>query len=109
MSQEKWQAVFKKLLPHFTVTNLRQNFWKTDIQCSNFFNENNSVSPKLSSFKPGDSCINQLISITYEIYESLDAGLKVKSVFLGISKAFDNMRNEGVISKSRNENGIEIY
>ena len=74
-----------------------------------FFNETNSISPKLSSFKPGDSCINQLISITHEIYESLDAGLKVRSVFLGISKAFDNMRNEGFISKSRNENGIEIY
>ena len=74
-----------------------------------FFNETNSISPKLSSFKPGDSCINQLISITHEIYESLDAGLKVTSVFLGISKAFDNMQNEGVISKSRNENGIEIY
>ena len=28
-----------------------------------FFNENNLISPKQSGFKPGDSCINQLISV----------------------------------------------
>ena len=52
-----------------------------------FFNENNLISPKQSGFKPGDSCINQLPSITHEIYETLDAGLEVGSVFLDISKA----------------------
>ena len=34
-----------------------------------FFNENNLISPKQSGLKPRDSCINQLISITHEIYE----------------------------------------
>ena len=56
-----------------------------------FFNENNLISPKQSGFKPGDSCINQLISITHEIYEALDAGSEVRSVFLDISKAFDKV------------------
>ena len=64
-----------------------------------FFKENNLISPKHSGFKPGDSCINQLISITHEIYESLDAGLEVRSVFLDISKAFDKVRHEGVFFK----------
>ena len=46
-----------------------------------FFNENNLISPKQSDFKPGDSCINQLIPITNEIYEVIDAGFGVRSVF----------------------------
>ena len=69
------------------------------------FNENNLISPKQSGFTPGDSCINQLISITHEIYESLDALLEVKSVFLDISKAFDKVRHEGVLFKL-SQNGI---
>ena len=42
-------------------------------------------------FKPGDSCINQLLSITHEIYKSFDDGLEVRGVFLDISKAFDKV------------------
>ena len=61
-----------------------------------FFNEYNLISLKQTGFKPGDSCINQLISITHEIYESLAAGLEVRSAFLDISKAFDTVRHEGV-------------
>ena len=56
-----------------------------------FFDENSLISPKQSSFKPGDSCINHFISITHETYKSLDAGLKVRSIFLDISKPFDKM------------------
>ena len=44
-------------------------------EMSKFFNENNVISLKQSVFKRRDSCVNQLISITHEIYESLDAGL----------------------------------
>ena len=32
-----------------------------------FFTENNLISPNESGFKPGDSCINQILSITHEI------------------------------------------
>ena len=39
--------------------------------------------------KPGDSCINQLLSITHEIYKSFDDMWEVRGVFLDISKAFD--------------------
>ena len=70
-----------------------------------FFNENNLISQKQSGFKPGDSCINQLISITHEIYEALDAGFEVRSVFLDISKAFDKVWHEGVLFKL-SQNGI---
>ena len=40
----------------------------------NFFIENKLTSSNQSGFKPGDSCINQLLSITYEIYKSFDVG-----------------------------------
>ena len=70
-----------------------------------FFNEKYLISPKPSGFKPGDSCINQLISITHEIYEALDAGFKVRSVFLDISKAFDKVWHEVVLFKL-SQNGI---
>ena len=43
----------------------------------NFLLENNLISPNQSGFKPGDSCINQLLSITHKIYNSFDEGLEV--------------------------------
>ena len=64
-----------------------------------FFNENNLISQKQSGFKPGDSCLNQLISITHEMYESLDEGLDVRSAFLDISKALEKVWDEGVLFK----------
>ena len=56
-----------------------------------FFIENGLISQNQSGFKPGDSCINQLLSITHEIYKSFDDGWEVRGVFLDISKAFDKV------------------
>ena len=71
----------------------------------NYFIENELISSNQSGFKPGDSCINQLLSITHEIYESFDVGLEVRSVFLNISKAFDKVWHNGIIYKLT-QNGI---
>ena len=60
---------------------------------------NKLISENQSSFKPGDSCVNQLLSVTHEIYDSLGNGLEVKGVFLDISKAFDKVWYEGLILK----------
>ena len=56
-----------------------------------FFTKNNLISDNQSGFKPGDSCVNQLLSITHEIYQSFDDNLEVRAVFLDtvFSKAFD--------------------
>ena len=70
-----------------------------------FFIENDLISQHQSGFKPGDSCINQLLSITYEIYQSFDEGFDVHSVFLDISKAFDKVWHDGIIFKLK-QNGI---
>ena len=60
--------------------------------------ENNLITPHQSGFKPGDSCKNQLLSITHEIYMgNFNDGFGVRSVFLDISKAFDKVWHEGVI------------
>ena len=37
-----------------------------------------------SGFKPGDSCANQLLSITHEMYQSFDDNLDVRAVVLDI-------------------------
>ena len=54
---------------------------------------------RLISFQPGDSCINQLLSITHEIFTSFDNGLEVRSAVLDISKVFDKAWHEGLIFK----------
>ena len=54
-----------------------------------------------SGFRPGDSTINQLLSITHSIFEAFDCNpsLEVRSVYLDISKAFDRVWHEGLIYK----------
>ena len=54
-----------------------------------FFIENDFICQHQSGFKPGNSCINQLLSVTHEVYKSFDDDWEVKGVFLNISKAFD--------------------
>ena len=60
---------------------------------------NDLISHNQSGFKPGDSCINQLLAITHEIYISFDACLDVRAVFLDVSKAFDKVWHHGLLYK----------
>ena len=50
----------------------------------NYLIGNNLISQNQSGFKRGDSCINQLITITQNILNSLHEGLEVRGVFLDI-------------------------
>ena len=70
-----------------------------------FFLANNLLAPNQSGFKPGGSCINQLLSITHENFSSFDDGLEVRGVLLDISKAFDKVWHESIIFKFQ-QNGI---
>ena len=70
-----------------------------------FFIQNNLITPNQSGFKTGDSCINQLISTTHEIYKSFDDGYEVRGVLLHIWKAFDKVWHQGLHYKLR-QNGI---
>ena len=60
-------------------------------ELSSFLTDNNLISPNQSRFRPGDSCVNQFIVITHEIYKSFDDELEVRGVFLDIWKTFDKV------------------
>ena len=70
-----------------------------------FLTENERISSNQSGFKPGDSYVNQLVSITHEIYKSFDEGHEVRGAFLDISKASDKVWHDGIILKLT-QNGI---
>ena len=64
-----------------------------------FFIENNLISKNQSDFRPGDSCINELFSITHEIHQSFDDNLEIRAVFLDISKTFHKVWYKGLTFK----------
>ena len=70
-----------------------------------FFLANNLLRPYQFDIKPDDSCINQLLLITHEIYSLFHDEFEARSVFLDISKAFQKVWNEGIIFKLK-QNGI---
>ena len=70
-----------------------------------FFSEDELISHNQLGFKPGDSCINQLLCITHGIYQSLDEGLETRGIFLDISKTFDKVWYQGLPFKLK-QNGI---
>ena len=67
----------------------------------NFISGENLLNHNHSGFRPSDSCVNQLLSITHKIFEAFDCNstLEVRSVFLDISKAFDKVWHEGLLYK----------
>ena len=63
--------------------------------------DNNLLSPNQSSFRTGDSCINQLLSIACDIFYCFDEGTETRAIFLNISKAFDKAWHKGLTYKLR--------
>ena len=59
------------------------------------------LSKHQSGFRPGDSCIYQLLAITHDIFLSFDSNpsLKTNGVFLDISEAFDRVWHDDLLFK----------
>ena len=68
-------------------------------QVYSFLSENKLISKNQSGFRPGDSTIYQLISITSNIYDSFEKYDETRALFLDISKAFDKVWHKGLIFK----------
>ena len=66
-----------------------------------FLCENQFLTPNQSGFRPGDSTINQLLSITHKIYSAFEEfpSRETRAVFLDISKAFDKVWHDGLLFK----------
>ena len=73
----------------------------------NYLNANNLITKNQSGFRPGDSTSNQLLYLVNEIHKAFEdsKSLEVRAVFLDISKAFDRVWHDGLISKLK-QNGI---
>ena len=78
-----------------------KNFQKIIFNKIYFLMEEKLLNPNQSGFRPSNSCINQLLAITHEIFDAFDCNppLEVRSVFLDISKAFDKVWHEGLLCK----------
>ena len=63
------------------------------------------LSKNQSGFRPGDSTIYQLLSITTTIYQNFESYDETRAVFLDISKAFDKVWHNGLLFKLK-RNGI---
>ena len=70
-------------------------------QLYSYFTSNGLITKNQSGFRSGDSAINQLIELVNEIHKSFDQrnSYEVRSIFLDISKAFDQVWHEGLIQK----------
>ena len=64
-----------------------------------FFTDNELIFSNQPAFKPGDSCMNQLLCITHDTYQSFNDSLETTAVFLDISKAYGKVLLEGLIYK----------
>ena len=58
-----------------------------------YFIQNQLLTPCQSGFIKGDSCVNQLLSMTHDIHKNMDSNPPIDTigVFLDMSKAFDKV------------------
>ena len=96
----------KQCVNNYRPVSLLPVFWK--IFEKSIFNEIYSflsreklLNTNQSGFRPSDSCVNQLLIITHDMFSSFynNPSLEVRSIFLDISKAFDKVWHEGLLYK----------
>ena len=62
---------------------------------------NDLLTSNQSGFRPDDSYVHEMLSLTHEIYKAFDANpsLDVKGAFLNLSKAIDRVWYDGLMYK----------
>ena len=68
---------------------------------TNYFTENNVITPYQSGFVSGYSTINQLIYLSNEFSKAFDEVKEIRVTFCNISKALDRVWHRGLIHKVR--------
>jgi hypothetical protein len=71
-----------------------------------FLLKNILITKFLSGFRPGDSTVNQLISISNDFGKAIDDGKEIRIIFCDISKAFDHVCHKGLLYKLKSS-GID--
>ena len=81
---------FEKILEKLIFDTIYQYLCKNQLQ-----------TPNQSDFCPGDSTVNQLLSITHKIYSTFEEfpSREMRAVFLDISKGFDKVWHDGLLFK----------
>lgn len=67
----------------------------------NFLSSHKIITNLQSGFVPGDSTVNQLVTIYDTFCKALDDGKEVRAVFCDVSKAFDRVWHRGLLLKLR--------
>ena len=95
---KNWLKTTDRFLFYLSLVKYSKNYFN---RIYNFLLEEDQLNPNQSGFRPSDSCMNQLLAITHEIFEAFDCNtpLEVRSVFLAISKAFDKAWHKGLLYK----------
>ena len=89
-------------LPIFVLAKSSDVLLQYDVH---IFPENNLTCENQSGVKTNDSFVDQLLSITHEIFSCFDDNYEIRGVFLDISKVSDEVRHEEIIPKLKH-NGI---
>ena len=103
---KKLATNFKKLSSSFTICSkmFQRLLYK---EMFGFFIGQDLISGNRSSFKPADSCINQLLLITHDIYKSFDDDYEFKVFSLTFLKLLINSGTMILLSNQKVEdNGI---
>ena len=89
-------------LPIFVLAKSSDVLLQYDVH---IFPENNLTCENQSEVKTNDSFVDQLLSITHEIFSCFDDNYEIRGVFLDISKVSDEVRHKEIIPKLKH-NGI---
>ena len=95
----------KKINSWWTLSYIPTTYGKTYYTLPplfNFLHQSDLISPAQSGLRSGDSCIDQLLPITLEIYQSMDAGYETRGVFLGIFKSHKLWHEDHVFKLKQN-------